>query len=232
MDLIYVIGDPEGQVALLSKMIEKIQDNPSHMPFAANDKIVVMGNFIHPCEPSGQDMIDYLRCTKDILGDQMVVLRGKNEHKILKNRDNFHASDLGKNFIQSYRKSVTTFNKPIENKLMCSTLADDVHWLVKNTKKFYDADKYFVCPSGVDPSKKTLDDQNVNALMYINNRFIMSQKKYEKMIVHGTISGTKIDIKANRINVNTNCSKTRVLSCAVLDDNKGEVKEIITVGIS
>ncbi len=230
-DLIYVIGDPEGQVDLLAKMIEKIQHNPSHLPFAENDTIVIMGNYIHPCEPSGRDMIDYIRDVDAILKDQVVILRGKNEHKLLTNRKAFHISKLGQNFIKSYRDPVGIIGyKPRTCPLACLRIVSDMKWLSKNTMKYFETNKYFIVPSGVDPLKETFDEQNINAFMYMTQRFTESNRVYPKMIVHGTIgSNKKIQVKTNRINVNTNCSRTKILSCAVLNDKTGKVEELITV---
>jgi len=230
MDLIYVIGDPEGQVDLLAKMLQKIQHNPSKLPFAKNDKIVIIGNYIHPKGESGKDMVDLIRSTNEQLKGQVVILQGRNEHRMLKNRSNFHTSDLGKNFINSYRVPATQLGYLTNKKeLACSLLVDDLKWLAKNSIKFYETNKYFVCSSGIDPTKDTLDNQNVNALMYIGNRFIDCKKNYGKIIVHGTVLNNKVEVKTNRINVNTNASNTGLLSCVVLNDKKGTVEEVITV---
>lgn len=227
--LYYVIGDPQGEFELLDKMLGLIKNNPSKLPFADNDTIILMGNFIHPSHPNAGEFIKALREVKEKLKDRFVLIMGRNEHRFLKNREAFFKSDLGKRVIESYRTKNYRTNKNTvsdytKNILVTKSLVEDRFWLAENLVKFYETNKFFICGSGVNPNL-TLDDQYVNALMYTNKS---TKRRYPKIIVHGTVSSKKLQVKSNRINVNSDCSKTGILSCAVLDDVRGTVKEIIT----
>ena len=239
-NLIYVIGDPNGEVVLLDKMFRKIKNNPSHLPFASNDTIVIMGNFIHESGKHSAKMLAAIKDHAEALDGQVVVLRGRTESHLLKNSSKFYAEGrVGRGYINSYKKPLAfvphahgyKIADKQKNGLQGISAMNDLRWLADSTRMFYDCKHYFICSSGINTHKKTLDEQNQHSLMFLGQLFWTSSQKFEKMIVHGSKIATnnKVEIRHNRINVNTDCSETGVLSCVVLDDSKGTVQEIITV---
>lgn len=229
----FIIGDAQGRSDLLTKMFAKIENNPSHLPFAANDKVVILGNYIHETG----NMYDLLQVLKDYKfrrDEQVVLLRGRTEQRLLKFKKNFFTSPIGKNLIDSYRyKPVNTrpygVNWKDPDKIEAVALQRDLNWLAKRTSKYYETDKFFVCSAGVNPNL-TLDEQYLNSLMCLGNSMKGSEDKLTKRIIHGhTYEGVKPKIGKKRISLNTNVSENGVLYCTVMNNKTGEVEEIIQV---
>lgn len=75
---------------------------------------------------------------------------------------------------------------------------------------------YFFCHAGVRPGV-ALDKQSEEDLVWIRKPFLDHKKLYNKVIVHGHTALEKVDVQKNRINIDTRCYATGVLSCVVLE---------------
>lgn len=236
---IYVIGDLMGDIGLLNKMIHLIYNNPSNLPVAGNDKIVIMGNFLNFKRASTYYTIQVLRELKELLGDNLVIIRGAREQVYLKGKQNFIHSAFGQATINSYRigTGLDAHNKSDlgQEKIRCGVnlkqYVSDHAWVLKNTQHFLELDNYFICSSGVD-GEKTLDQQNLSQLMFADETAMGNLSKITKTVVHGRANVPvrgKVEITKKRINVNTNCESTGVLSCVILDDMKGELEDTLRV---
>lgn len=80
----------------------------------------------------------------------------------------------------------------------------------------YSTDRYFFCHAGVRPGIE-LAKQDARDLLWIKSDFLNSDEKFEKIVVHGHSPVDEVDIRPNRINVDTRAYATGVLSCVVLD---------------
>jgi serine/threonine protein phosphatase 1 len=232
-DLVYVIGDAQGQLDLLDKMVEVVKTDSRYTP---TNKIVLLGNFLHNKNTNNRLFIQRLKELKDELKDNLVIIRGRNEHSFVTARAMFFKSELGRSIIKSYRVGFNknfTYATPIyrsklEKGLNVQKLTDDICWVRDNTVKFFDTHSYFICSAGISPLLD-INAQNTNALMYMGTPFLTSNKKFEKVVVHGSEHVDKVQIKHNRINVNTHPETSRLISCVVLATKKSEVEEVLTV---
>jgi len=75
---------------------------------------------------------------------------------------------------------------------------------------------YFFCHAGVRPGVK-LKDQSPNDLMWIRQEFLSHTGSYKKIIVHGHTPQAQPEVLPNRINVDTKCYDSGVLTCVVLE---------------
>lgn len=75
---------------------------------------------------------------------------------------------------------------------------------------------YFFCHAGVRPGIR-LSKQKVHDLMWIREDFLLHPEPFEKVIVHGHTPVDKPDIRKNRINADTGCYRTGVLTAVVLE---------------
>lgn len=223
----FIIGDVQGRDDLLHAMLRKIQDDPKTFPLASNDKIVVMGNFLHR-RGNTQEIMDTLKSTFLQLPNQLVVLLGKPEIQWLKNRQALYTQVLGKSIVNSYRTRHYG-NKP--KTLDVKTFIGDMTWLSKNSQFFYETQGFFATTGGVD-LKKSLKEQIPSALPYFSSHITKLKKPMEKIIVHGTIvekGAPKVKVLKSRIGLNANPIETNTLNCAVIHNTTGKLEEIITV---
>lgn len=238
--LMYVIGDVQGQLTSLTTMLGKILDSSTNNNglLAKNDRVIILGNFLNALGDPPREILECLKEYKTLLRERLVIIRGSTEHALLQGKATVLRGPLGVNLVNSYRTG--TGKKPfsissIENikykkGLDQQAMLEDLAWLKENTTEFYEGDKFFVCGSGINPVQP-LDKQILQSLMFIRHAFMTHKEKFEKIIVHGTTPTNKkrkVDIRSNRINVNTNPNSTGILSCVVLDDTKGTVVECLT----
>jgi serine/threonine protein phosphatase 1 len=78
---------------------------------------------------------------------------------------------------------------------------------------------YFFCHAGIRPGVK-LKKQSDHDLMWIRQEFLASNMLHKKIIVHGHTPRPKPEILRNRINVDTKCYTSGVLTCVVLEKRK------------
>jgi len=75
---------------------------------------------------------------------------------------------------------------------------------------------YFFCHAGIRPGVD-FDKQSEDDLVWIRKPFLNHTKLYDKVIVHGHTALEEIDVRKNRINIDTRCYATGILSCVVLE---------------
>lgn len=228
----YVIGDVRGRHKKLTQMLHKIMNNPTNFPLAANDKIVIMGNFLKSKNCDSQEVMKLVKSLQEQSQVDVIFIRGGFEHICLKFRRNFLEHKCGLNFVKSYKTGIKTNSKPYSAKfgrtkdghLDMITMQKDLIWLGQNTQYFLETKKFFICSSGL-VSDTPIDKHTCSSLMFVRGSEIPATNKLEKILVHGNDLQKKVFKGANRISLDTE----KVLSCTVLDDATGKVQEIITV---
>ncbi len=78
---------------------------------------------------------------------------------------------------------------------------------------------FFFCHAGIRPDVK-LKKQSDHDLIWIRQEFLSSTRLYKKIIVHGHTPRTKPEVMNNRINVDTKCYDSGILTCLVLQGRK------------
>jgi serine/threonine protein phosphatase 1 len=80
----------------------------------------------------------------------------------------------------------------------------------------YSEGDYFFCHAGVRPGVP-LEAQEERDLLWIREPFLDHEAPFSKVVVHGHTPQTDVDIRANRINVDTKAWETGMLCCVVLE---------------
>lgn len=78
---------------------------------------------------------------------------------------------------------------------------------------------YFFVHAGIDP-ERSLDDQSIDDLLWIRDRFIKDGREFEAVIVHGHTPTRKVDVRANRLGIDTGAVYGGTLTCLVLDGER------------
>jgi len=81
---------------------------------------------------------------------------------------------------------------------------------------------YFFVHAGVRPGV-TLPAQDPHDLMWIREPFLGSPRDHGAVVVHGHQVVTQVALRDNRIGIDTGASRSGVLSCVVLEDDRREL---------
>jgi serine/threonine protein phosphatase 1 len=84
---------------------------------------------------------------------------------------------------------------------------------------------YFFVHAGIKP-KLPLNKQCNNDLLWIRDEFLKSQKRFEKVIVHGHSVTEVPEIKPNQIGLDTGAFSTGRLTCAIFDGLAIDVQSV------
>lgn len=221
-DVVFAIGDVNGCYEALWSMMQEIG------AYTQGDidkaEIVLLGNYVD-YGPQTKQTIGYVK--KLIEQDGVIALKGGRDYVMYKSSPNYFKSPAAAPTITSYRGSSTQYIYAKHNRIEVKEFIRDRKFL-GSLPCFYETKKFFFCSSGVDPTR-ALIDQTKGAVMFITSKFHNSTRVYDKKIVHGNKPVRKVDLRHNRVNVDTNCWKTGVLSCAVLSNTTGNVLDILSV---
>ena len=75
---------------------------------------------------------------------------------------------------------------------------------------------FFFAHAGVKPEVE-LSHQKETDLLWIREEFLSSNRDFGKIVVHGHTPASEIEVKPNRINIDTGAFATGRLSCLVLE---------------
>ena len=75
---------------------------------------------------------------------------------------------------------------------------------------------YFFVHAGIDPDEG-LEDQDPRDLMWIRQRFLDDERDHGAVIVHGHTPVRRLEVKSNRIGIDTAAVFGGRLSCIVLE---------------
>jgi serine/threonine protein phosphatase 1 len=83
---------------------------------------------------------------------------------------------------------------------------------------------FFFAHAGIDP-KVDLSRQKEKDLLWIRAEFLSSTNDFGKIIVHGHTPNNEIEVRPNRINIDTGAFATGRLSCLVIEDRSLSVMD-------
>jgi serine/threonine protein phosphatase 1 len=99
----------------------------------------------------------------------------------------------------------------------------------KNLQLFHEDELRFYVHAGIVP-QVALDEQHRGDLLWIRHTFLYSESDHGKYIVHGhTPNRGGVDIKPNRVNLDSGCVFGYNLSAGVFDDSQAAPLRIIQV---
>lgn len=227
--LLFAVGDINGCPEQLKIVLNKIE----MYKLSKNDKVIFLGNYVEE-GPSSMHAIELCMAFQKKYPKNTVFLRGQADSRFLRSKATYFADIRGASVIKSYRKGSEgniCYSNYTMNELLSQDLMRHRRWLGE-LDFFYESERYFFCPSGINPQKE-LGEQALGSLCFNSHgeEFLKSTRKFEKTIIHGTHkSYGKVEIKGNRINVNSVPASTKVLSCVVLNDKAPEWRQVLTSG--
>jgi serine/threonine protein phosphatase 1 len=219
---IYAVGDIHGRLDLLNVLLARIDTDIALRP-TARPVYVFLGDYIDRGS-SSRETID--RLIEHRATHETIFLKGNHELIAIK-----CLSDRGL-FDQWLRlgglETLVSYGVPAEtlaNGKQIAELQSAFHGALPQThfRFFRDLQTSFSCGdfffahAGVKPDVE-LSHQKESDLLWIREEFLSSNRDFGKIVVHGHTPGSEIEIKPNRINIDTGAFATGRLTCLVIED--------------
>ena len=218
---IYAIGDIHGRLDLLNELLARITSDIALRP-TARPLYVFLGDYIDR-GPSSRETID--RLIEHGKAHESVFLKGNHELIAIK-----CLSDRGL-FDQWLRlgglETLVSYGVPAETLANGKQIAElqsafhsalpQAHFrFFRDLKNSFECGDFFFAHAGVKPNVE-LSRQKENDLLWIRGEFLSSKYDFGKIIVHGHTPTREIEVRPNRINIDTGAFATGRLSCLVLE---------------
>lgn len=230
---LYAIGDVHGRADLLEVLIGRIRDEIAREP-PASSRLVFLGDFVDRGLESRRVVEQVIRLQDEF--DEVVSLMGNHEEAMLafcerplENTDWLQFGGL--ETLLSY--GVQPARGPRNRKsleFLAEALAEAVpehHWqFLENLAEAHEAGDFYFAHAGIEPSRP-LHRQDPVQTRWMREPFLSTDALFEKVIVHGHTIVPDIDIRPNRVNLDTGAYHSGRLSALVID---GPNKTTLQVG--
>ena len=218
---VYAIGDVHGCADQLRELISLIDLDQQTRP-SKNHKIIFLGDYVDR-GPANREVIEYLIELKNSPRNVEFVLGNHDERILSFLEDPALVWDNvmrwgGARTLEDYG----IVPDPSENEEQVSArfgnaFPDDHFAFLQSLPRFTSSGDYFFCHAGVRPDVP-LSEQTDQDLIWIRYDFLLHEGEFEKVVVHGHTPGDEPEVKTNRINVDTHCYESGVLTAVVLED--------------
>ena len=229
---IFAIGDIHGCLTELTILHKKIL---SHEKFdVKNDLIIYLGDYIDRGKNSKDIINQILKLKKkeikivNLMGnhDEFMINFLFNKKNNIKNWLNFGLDQT----IRSYGIEVVDFIKDgfgddiIDNlrNILLEKMGEEHTNFFKNLELSFASEKYLFVHAGIDPKKKLENQSKQDFLWSRSSEFFNKDFKTDKIIVHGHTPELDIVSHPYRINIDTGCYFSGILSSVCLNDNSDD----------
>jgi serine/threonine protein phosphatase 1 len=218
---IYAVGDVHGRADLLAPLLSQIEADAAGHPISRPIAVFV-GDYIDR-GPASKEVIELLLAWRR--RKEAVFLKGNHEDFLLKFLQNAAVLDDwrhcgGLKTLIAYGLKPPISPTPFEQAQLARDLArvlPETHraFLQALELSFTCGDFLFV-HAGVRPLIP-IEQQAEDDLLWIREEFLLWEREFEKIVVHGHTPVHEPDIRANRINIDTGAFATGRLTCMVFE---------------
>jgi serine/threonine protein phosphatase 1 len=218
---IYAIGDIHGRADLLDQVFARIDAHQAGQP-AVRPVHVLIGDYIDR-GPASREVLD--RLIERAHAHEMVCLKGNHETFILEFLQHpalFREWSMigGRETLMSYGlKPPITADASTQKELaraFKSALPKSHLQFLGNLSSSFSCGGFFFAHAGVKPGVP-LEKQRDDDLLWIRDDFLLHEEDFGKIVVHGHTPVLELDIRHNRINIDTGAYATGRLTCLVIE---------------
>ncbi len=215
----YVFGDVHGRADLLKRLMAAVDDDLKERPVEKVTEIF-LGDYIDR-GPASYEVLDILSAPPPA-GRERICLMGNHESVMLTFLSDPDilprwANVGGDQTLASYGITLppTAENaEKIQNQLRSALPARHLQFL-RTLKLIHRAHGYAFVHAGVRPGVP-LHEQSDQDLMWIRHEFLDYTGNFGAVVVHGHTPQDNVEVKANRINLDTGAYLSGKLTCASL----------------
>ena len=214
---VYAVGDIHGRVDLLDELLARIEADDGQRP-RAKTIVIFLGDLIDR-GPSSAQVIERLR-TYAPRGVRSIFLSGNHEEvllRLIRGESQYLADWLrfgGAECARSYGidpRSIRRMEPSRAVRLLRDKVpADHVSFLESFVDTFRVGDYLFV-HAGIRPGVQ-LAEQSQTDLRWIRNDFLESDQEHGFVVVHGHTISEEVQVRANRIGLDTGAYRSGVLT--------------------
>jgi serine/threonine protein phosphatase 1 len=229
---IYAIGDIHGRLDLMSALLSKIEQHSAGLPRTRSIHLVMLGDVIDR-GPSSAEVLSYLHGVQQET-DRLILLRGNHEDMMLRSLEG--EPGMMRAWIRvggdATLRSFGIEPPESDSDIMSATRAlaaklprNMLEWLRALPLTARSGD-YLFCHAGVRPGVP-IKRQSRADLLWIREEFLQDDSDHGAVVVHGHSVATEVEMRDNRIGIDTGAYRTGVLTAIYLE---GGAREIISVG--
>ena len=222
---IVAIGDIHGRWDLLTELVGAIDRQMLSLPTEPT-RLVFLGDFID--RGASSDLVIAFLRDIDARYPATTILQGNHEATLLASaRGDPHAQRLwidhgGLATLASF--GVEPRREDEDHFAFGSRIADGVgvdtlDW-IEGLPRFLHLAPFFLCHAGIRPGRP-LKLQREEDLLWVREPFLTDDRRHGAIVVHGHSISGEVEIRHNRLGLDTGAHKTGVLSAAILgrDEN-------------
>lgn len=217
---IYAIGDIHGRLDLLDELLNEVDADLAGRP-ADRAVFVFLGDYIDRGNRS-RETIDRLIARRE--RGEHVFLKGNHEQLALKCLSEPGLFDRwlrlgGAETLASYRVNLGSKARIAELQAAFHQALPQAHLkFFRSLQPSFACGDFFFAHAGVKP-RIALARQTEKDLLWIREEFLGSNEDFGKIIIHGHTPGHEIEVRRNRINIDTGAFATGRLTCLVMEDS-------------
>ncbi len=220
---IYAFGDVHGRLDLLDELLGKVDADLAGHP-VARAIFVFLGDYIDRGDHS-RETIDRLierRAAGEQATSEHVFLKGNHEQIALKCLSDPGLFDRwlrlgGTETLASYGIEVGSKIKIAELQAAFHKALPQAHIrFLRALQPSFACGDFFFAHAGVKP-RVALARQAEKDLLWIREAFLNSNEDFGKTIIHGHTPGYEVEVRPNRINIDTGAYATGRLTCLVIE---------------
>jgi serine/threonine protein phosphatase 1 len=217
---IYAIGDVHGRADLLDQVFARIDAHLAAHPIDRPVQVLV-GDYIDR-GPNSRGVLDRLIDRAD--SNEVVLLRGNHETFVfdfLRNPSVLESwSQMGGlETLMSYGLTPSLNADTVTQKELAialrAALPKSHVILLGSLQSSFSCGGFFFAHAGVRP-RVPLAKQREEDLLWIRDDFLLYEEDFGKIVVHGHTPVREVDIRPNRINIDTGAYATGRLTCLVI----------------
>lgn len=218
---VYAIGDVHGRLDLLQEMHRLIQlENEKAPPF---DWVIVhLGDYIDR-GPQSKGVLDFL-VNAQKRSHRILALAGNHDVGFLDfinsgSPDGIFANNGGRQTARSYGVEIDfDDSRSIRSgqAAMASAVPSAHMDFMRRLPLSMVFGDFFFCHAGIRPGVD-LDHQAPSDLIWIRWEFLDDLRLYPKVIIHGHTPATEVEVRPNRVNLDTGAYSSGRLSAIVID---------------
>lgn len=221
-DAIYAIGDIHGRYDLLKQMMETIERHAAAYRRGQDYHIIVLGDMID----RGPDSARVIRSLRSLSGQKKAtVLLGNHEDAMLRTIDGepgmltrwmrFGGDATLQSFGITPPRDEDDYPRVMQQ--MRSDIPENyVNWLRRRPISVRSGD-YLFCHAGIRPGVE-IARQKTDDMLWIRDEFLESDEAHGVVVVHGHSISPDVELRHNRIGVDTGAYRTGILTAAFLSD--------------
>jgi serine/threonine protein phosphatase 1 len=218
---VYAVGDIHGRMDLLKELLAQIRTHAGSEN--RQNSLVFLGDYVDR-GPQSKEVIDHL-LQLAWPGWDIVYLRGNHEQSVLDFLEDANIYRIWRDYgaaetLLSYGVKPPRFDDDeafAEARNDFATKCPPEHLkFLSELRYFHVAGDYMFVHAGVRPGI-ALDRQSPQDLMWIREEFLLTDRRLDKVIVHGHTPSERPVRRANRIGVDTGAYATGRLTTVVLD---------------